>query len=318
MDTQQDPQIVTFLRYLQGERGYSAHTLAAYQNDLTQFHAYLRDHPAPKPSGGPVDKSADSAAWRNVDQDGVVRYILYLKEREYSSATVARKVAALKSFFHFLFAEGEVAIDPTDKLEAPLVKRHLPNALSRADVELLLAMPPEVAGAKGLRDTALLEVLYATGMRVSEVTGLNVDDVSLASGTIRCFGKGAKERIIPVYPQAIEALRAYIDEGRVVYMTERDEKALFLNPRGTRLTRQGLWLIIKDYVEAAGIRTAVTPHTLRHSFATHLLDGGAGLREVQRLLGHSSVSTTQIYTHVSGEHLREAYDNAHPRATQDS
>jgi integrase/recombinase XerD len=162
----------------------------------------------------------------------------------------------------------------------------------------------------------LLETLYATGMRVSEVVALNVDDVSLASATVRCFGKGSKERIIPMYDRAVEALRAYLEEGRVAYLRNRDEMALFLNPRGMRLTRQGLWLIIKEYVAAGGIQAEVTPHTLRHSFATHLLDGGAGLREVQRLLGHSNVSTTQIYTHVSGERLRQAYDAAHPRATE--
>jgi integrase/recombinase XerD len=169
-------------------------------------------------------------------------------------------------------------------------------------------------GAKALRDAALLEVLYATGMRVSELVSLDIDDVNLASATVRCFGKGGKERVIPMHPRAVEALSAYMTSGRVAYLREPTQRALFLNPRGTRLTRQGLWLIIKDYVRKAGIEADVTPHTLRHSFATHLLEGGAGLREVQKLLGHSNVSTTQIYTHVSDERLRKAYDQAHPRA----
>jgi integrase/recombinase XerD len=244
----------------------------------------------------------------------MVDYVMLLKDREYSSATVARKVASVKSLFHFLVAEGVVPDDPTATLDTPRVKKRLPRALSRSDVDKLLAAPREVEGPKGLRDTALLEVLYATGMRVSELVALNVDDVSLASGTVRCFGKGSKERIIPMYERAVEALRVYVDEGRLSYVRDPEEKALFLNPRGTRLTRQGLWLIIKAYVKKTGITAEVTPHTLRHSFATHLLDGGAGLREVQKLLGHSNVSTTQIYTHVSGERLRDAYDEAHPRA----
>jgi integrase/recombinase XerD len=181
-------------------------------------------------------------------------------------------------------------------------------------VDKLLAAPGRTPGPKGLRDAALIELLYATGMRVSEIVSLNVDDVNLASASVRCFGKGGKERIIPIYGRAVAAVRTYIDDGRMAYLRDRQNKALFLNARGTRLTRQGLWLIIKDYVADAGIEAEVTPHTLRHSFATHLLDGGVGLREVQQLLGHSNVSTTQIYTHVSTARLRDAYDQAHPRA----
>lgn len=294
-------RIEEFLNHIQVELGYSANTLTAYRNDLNQFADYLEEH-----------ESVEH--WAQVDKDVVVRFVLHLKEREYSPATVARKVAAVKSFFHFLVAEGVVTDDPTATLDAPRVKKRLPKTLSREDVDLLLATPLEAEGPKALRDAALLEMLYATGMRVSELVALNVDDVNLASATARCFGKGAKERIIPMHLRAVESLRRYLDESRVAYLKDPTEKALFLNPRGRRLTRQGLWLIIKDYVEKSGIESAVTPHTLRHSFATHLLDGGAGLREVQKLLGHSNVSTTQIYTHVSGERLRDAYDEAHPRA----
>jgi integrase/recombinase XerD len=290
-----------FLSHIELERGYSGNTLAAYRNDLTQFLSYLA-------------RRDDVATWPNVSQAVIVDYILNLKEREYSSATVARKVAAIKSFFHFLVAEGDVRDDPTAALDAPRVKKRLPRSLTREDVDKLMAAPHAVPGPKGLRDAALVEILYATGMRVSEVVALNVDDVNTASASVRCFGKGGKERIMPMYEQAVAVLRAYLEEGRVAYLRDRTEKALFLNARGTRLTRQGLWLIIKEYVEASGIDAEVTPHTLRHSFATHLLDGGAGLREVQQLLGHSNVSTTQIYTHVSGERLRDSYDQAHPRA----
>jgi integrase/recombinase XerD len=290
-----------FLDHIHLERGFSDNTLAAYRNDLSQFVEYLEGRP-------------EVTGWPRVTQDHIIGHVLGLKEREYSSATVARKVAAIKSFFHFLVAEGEVPDDPTATLDAPRVSKRLPRSLSRDDVDRLLAAPHEVPGAKGVRDAALLETLYATGMRVSEVVALNVDDVNTASGSVRCFGKGGKERIIPMMDQAVSALEAYLDHGRLAFLRDPQDKALFLNARGTRLTRQGLWLIIKDYVRRAGIEAEVTPHTLRHSFATHLLDGGAGLREVQQLLGHSNVSTTQIYTHVSGNRLREAYDQAHPRA----
>ena len=294
-------RIEEFLDHIRVELGYSANTLTAYRNDLRQFAEYLDEH-------------ASVDGWRQVDKDLIVRYVLHLKERQYSPATVARKVAAVKSFFHFLVAEGVITDDPTATLDAPRVKKRLPKTLAREDVDKLLAAPLEGEGPKALRDAALLQMLYATGMRVSELVALNIDDVNLASATARCFGKGSKERIIPMHQRAVEALREYLESGRVAYLKDSVEKALFLNPRGRRLTRQGLWLIIKDYVEKAGIESAVTPHTLRHSFATHLLDGGAGLREVQKLLGHSNVSTTQIYTHVSGERLRDAYDEAHPRA----
>ncbi len=296
-----DPRITEFLRHIEVERGYSPHTLSAYRNDLGQFDAFLG-----------VQES--EREWPKVDQDVVVSYVLSLKEREYSQATVARKLAAIKSFFHFLVAESVLADDPTAALDAPRVTKKLPRTLSRDDVERLLAAPLAGRGPKALRDAALLEVLYATGIRVSELVALNVEDVSLPSATMRCLGKGSKERIIPMYDRAVEVIRTYLEEGRVTYLKDRDERALFLNPRGSRLTRQGLWLIIKAYVEKSEISTRVTPHTLRHSFATHLLSGGANLREVQQLLGHANVSTTQIYTHVSKDRLRRTYDATHPRA----
>lgn len=296
-----EAQVQEFLRHIEVEAGYSVHTLNAYRNDLGQFTRWLGE-------------TTDRERWADVGKSDIVSYVLYLKEREYSSATVARKVAATKSFFHFLVADGILREDPTATMETPRVKKRLPRAMSQDDIVRLLGAPRQAQGPKALRDAALLETLYATGMRVSEVVSLDTSDLDMASATVRCFGKGSKERIIPMYPRAVESLELYVTDGRLAYLKDREEKALFLNPRGTRLTRQGLWLIIKSYVERAGIESEVTPHTLRHSFATHLLDGGANLREVQQLLGHSNVSTTQIYTHVSGERLRDTYDGAHPRA----
>lgn len=290
-----------FLRHLEVERGYSVNTLSAYRNDLNQFIEYLRGKGNPE-------------SWADVGKPTIIDYMITLKEREYSSATVARKVASIKSFFHFLLSEQILVDDPTATLDTPRVKKHLPRVLTVDEINRLLDAPLSVAGPKGIRDAALLETLDATGVRVSELVSLNLDDIDLASWTIRCFGKGSKERVVPLHPRAADAIDRYIETARTSYLKDRDEPALFLNPRGKRLTRQGLWLIIKRYVELAGIEADVTPHTLRHSFATNLLDGGSNLREVQVLLGHSNISTTQIYTHVSNERLRTTYDGAHPRA----
>jgi integrase/recombinase XerD len=295
-------QIRKFLDFLVVEKGYSENTIVAYRNDLSQFARFLSEEDSP------------TAPWAEVKKDDIVNYILHLKEREYASSTVARKVAAIKSFFHFLAAEGVIKDDPTVTLDSPTVKKRLPKALSHDLVNRLLEEAGRSSTPKGQRDKALLELLYATGMRVSELVLLNFDDINLASANVRCFGKGAKERIIPIYDQAVYALEEYLRKGRPRLVKDTDEKALFLNQRGKRLTRQGLWLIIKRYAEEIGIESEVTPHTLRHSFATHMLSGGAGLREVQKLLGHANISTTQIYTHVDSERLREVYDESHPRA----
>jgi len=291
-----------FLDFLTVEQGYSENTIAAYRNDLSQFVSFLTRADPP------------AMSWAEVKKDRIVNYILDLKEREYTSSTVARKVAAIKSFFHFLLAEGIIKDDPTVTLDSPKVKKRLPKALSHDLVSRLLAEAGKHSTSKGQRDRALLELLYATGMRVSELVLLNIDDVNLASATVRCFGKGAKERIIPIYDQAVYALEEYLQKGRPRLMKDSNEKALFLNHRGKRLTRQGLWLIIKHYADEIDLSSEVTPHTLRHSFATHMLSGGAGLREVQKLLGHANISTTQVYTHVDSERLREVYDESHPRA----
>ncbi len=300
-----DANIQEFLNHLEAEKGSSDNTVAAYRNDLTQFYDFVT-------AGGRLH----DGAWEELSRDDLINYILWLKEREYASATVARKVAAMKSFCGFLVRSGAIEDNPAEELDSPKVKKQLPTTLTPDEVEKLLALPAQGGNTpKALRDTALLEVLYATGMRVSEVAGLALDDLDLDGGTVRCVGKGDKERVMPLYAEACRAVGQYVEKGRPALAGHgEDDSTLFLNPRGEKLTRQGLWLIIKAYARQLGLEDRVTPHTLRHSFATHMLNGGAGLREVQKLLGHANISTTQVYTHVTRERLREVYDGAHPRA----
>jgi integrase/recombinase XerD len=296
-------QIGAFLNSLREEKGYSNNTIVAYHNDLEQFAQFLT--------------KTGRTSWDTVGRDDLVAYVNSLRgEREYASATVARKVAAAKSFFHYLVGLGVLKDDPSATLDSPKVRKYLPTALSEEDVDRLLKAPAAHNTLRGLRDCALLELLYATGMRVSEVVDLNLEDIDLTACSVHCVNKTGKhkERVIPIYRRAVDALSRYLEGSRFKLLHDENEKALFLNHRGYRLTRQGLWLIIKKYVEEAGLEAPVTPHTLRHSFATHLLNGGADVREVQGLLGHANVSTTQVYTQLSQERLREVYDEAHPRA----
>ena len=283
-------QIQNFLNFLDTEKGYADNTIAAYRNDLTQFLRYL-------------EQQDNVSSWAEVNKDTIINYVLNLKEREYTSSTVARKVAAIKSFFHYLMAEKVITDDPTATLDSPKVKKRLPKAISREDIEKLLAAPAQGKSAKSQRDHALLELLYASGMRVTELVSLDVSDVNLASGSVRVRGKKAssKERIIPVGDPALEALQIYVNKGRMQLVRDPEERALFLNHRGQRLTRQGLWLIIKHYVDEVGISDDVTPHTLRHSFAAHKLSQGKSLQDIQKLLGHANISTTQVYQHIGQE-----------------
>lgn len=286
-------KIQNFLSFLEVEKGYADNTIAAYRNDLTQFSRYLEEQ----------EQDAGQSTWPQVDKDTIVRYILDLKEREYTSSTVARKVAAIKSFFHYLMAAGTMKHDPTATLDSPKVKKRLPKAISRDDTERLLAAPAKGTSAKAQRDHALLELLYASGMRVTELVSLNVGDINVASSSVRVRGKkgASKERIIPIGDRTLEALQTYLIKGRLQLLRDPEERALFLNHRGQRLTRQGLWLIIKRYVDEVGISEDVTPHTLRHSFAAHKLSQGKSLQDIQKLLGHANISTTQVYQHVGQE-----------------
>lgn len=297
-------KVEDFLSHLSLEKGSPHNTLIAYRNDLTQLARFLSRR-----------GTFEVKSWDDVDKDMIIAYILHLKEREYAASTVARKVAATKSFFHFLVAEEAIGDDPTATLDSPKVKKQLPKAISSEDVERLLAEPAKRSTPKALRDKAMLELMYATGMRATELVELDIDDVNLPSSCVRVIGKGDKERIIPIYGRAVKAIETYLRKGRLQLLKEPEEKALFLNPRGSRLTRQGLWLIIKYYAEQAGLDADITPHTLRHSFATHMLESQeATLVDVQQFLGHANISTTQVYTRVTSKHKRQVYDKAHPRA----
>jgi len=279
-------QIDGFLHYLETEKDCSDNTISAYQNDLTQFLEFAQ---------GTV------SSWQDMDKANLVAYIQLLRKKQYASSTVARKVAAVKSFFHFMLDQKLLEDDPTATLDSPKVKKRLPKILSPDDIEALLAQPNNSHDPKSLRDKAFLELLYASGMRVSELVSLDVSDLDLGQSEVHCRGKANRQRTLPISERAIPHLQSYLERGRPSLLKNPDVPALFLNHRGKRLTRQGLWLIIKGHVEAAGLDVAVTPHTLRHSFATHLITRGAELRDVQRLLGHANISTTQIYTEVRQE-----------------
>ena len=295
-------QINTFLNYLAVEKVSSGNTIAAYRNDLYSLADYLQ-------------RVGQDASWQAVGSDTLADYVLDLQNRDYSPTTLARKIASVKSFFAFLMDEGVVVKNPTEELRAPRIGRTLPKALSEEEVERLLRAPAQVQTPEGERDRAMLELLYATGMRVSELVSLDLDDVNLDQGFVRCRGKGDKERMLPFHEDAGDTLQEYIEDARVTLMGSRKERALFLNRWGDRLTRQGFWLILKEHAADAGIKTPVTPHTIRHSYATHMLRGGASLRQVQEFLGHASISTTQVYTHLTDDHLKEEYERTHPRAS---
>lgn len=297
-----EDKVRAFINYLRAEKGFSHNTISAYQNDLTQLQIFMSQ------------AVPEAAATETISRDTVLRFVLHLREREYAPTTVARKIAAVKSFCHFLEQEGLLTEDPTLDIDSPRVTKYLPRAASVSEIERLLAQLNGDTPA-ALRDRAMLELLYATGMRVSELVSLNEGDLNLEGDVVQCRGKGGKQRIIPFGGKAREAVVQYLTTGRTPLLGVREHEALFLNHHGERLTRQGFWLIIKSYAKQAGI-DKITPHTLRHSFATHLLSNGADLRSVQELLGHSSIATTQVYTHVADGRLRQVYDEAHPRAKE--
>jgi len=297
--------INNFLNYLIVEKGFSKNTEDAYRNDLYQLASFVDEEAA---------KHGSVPSWANFGRQGMLSYLLSLKEKRYATTTLARKVAAAKSFFSFMVADDKIKDNPTRDLGSLKVGRSLPKPISIEQVRHLLEQPAELSTPEAKRDRAMLELLYASGMRVSELVSLNLGDVDTEGGYVRCFGKGHKERLIPIYERAASVVGEYVKEAHPQLARNEGEKALFLNIRGDRLTRQGLWQILKGYAKSANLEADVTPHTLRHSFATHMLNGGADLRLVQELLGHANISTTQVYTHLTSEHVRRTYERSHPRA----
>jgi integrase/recombinase XerD len=296
--------VLDFLAYLEFERGLSRNTLEAYRSDLLQFGAFLgrRDATVLTAEHGDLAAFLGELAAGTEDRPPV------------APATLQRKAACLRSFYRHLRREGELDRDPTADLRAPRKSQKLPQVLTRGEVARLLGAPRGTEPGV-LRDRALLELMYACGLRASEAIGLELGDIDLTAGVLRARGKGAKERLVPIGREAIAATRVYLDRGRPALVGLRDEPRLIVNRRGTGLTRQGLYKIVQRYAREAGLDGRLSPHTLRHTFATHLLAGGCDLRSLQEMLGHADIATTQIYTHLSAERLKDAYFKAHPRAT---
>ena len=288
-----------FIDYLNSERGLAFNTRESYQRDLQQYSNFL--------------EKDGIKSFERASRGTVVAYMLALQKQGKATATVARRLAALKAFYQFLVRQHYIERDPTVNVESPKLKKKLPKVLTVTEVEKLLRQPSGDS-PQALRDRAMLELLYATGIRVSELIQLNLADVNLESGYVRCMGKGSKERIVPVGQVAVAALKEYLARARGRLVTNGAEQSLFVNHHGSRLTRQGFWKIVKKYAGDAQIDKEITPHTLRHSFATHLLERGADLRSVQEMLGHADISTTQVYTHVTQARLKDVYAKAHPRA----
>jgi integrase/recombinase XerD len=297
-------QVREFLDHLSVERGRSPHTVDAYRRDLRRYTRFLALRGVSDATAASREDVGAFAAWLASTE--------YDDGMPYRATSVARTLAAVRSFHRFLLAERRTGADPTDGVVAPKLPRGLPHPLTVDEMSALLdAVPP--ATPAGLRDRAILEVLYGCGLRVSEAVGLDLDDVDLDEGSVRAFGKGSKERVVPLGRAGVGAVRAYLAAARPALARTRSGPALFLNQRGGRLTRQGVAGIIRGAARSAGIGRPVSPHALRHSFATHLLEGGADVRVVQELLGHAALSTTQVYTLVTGERIREEYFAAHPR-----
>lgn len=288
-----------FLAYLSVERGLAKNTIIAYRRDLKSYITYLR--------------TQNIKDLNNTTRTTIVSYLLMMQKKGKASSSISRACAAIKSFYQFLFRERLIDEDPTLNLDTPKLEHRLPKVLSVEEVKKLLSQA-NTSDPWGMRDRAMLELLYATGLRVSELISLTLDDVNLEMGFLRCFGKGSKERIVPIGSIAVNYLNTYINVDRKKILKDKDVRVLFVNRQGQGLTRQGFWKIIKKYAKRAGIQKPITPHTLRHSFATHLLENGADLRAVQEMLGHADISTTQIYTHITRSKIKEVYDKTHPRA----
>lgn len=292
-------EINDYLHYLTIERGLSLNTRKSYERDLIQYLHYLEDE--------------QITSWQDVDRYVVINYLEKMHDEKKAPATVTRMITSLRRFHQFLRQERLTDHDPMQHIDTPKKVQKLPSTLSLTEVERLIETPDTTQNL-GIRDRAILEVMYATGMRVSELVGLKLSDLHLSLGLVQTLGKGDKERIIPLGDYAIQWLERYLDEARPLLVANPSETHVFVNHHGTGLSRQGIWKNLKQLVREAGINKEVTPHTLRHSFATHLLENGADLRTVQELLGHADISTTQIYTHITKKRMTDVYKQHFPRA----
>ena len=292
-----DEQINCFIDFLKNDKSASDNTVQAYRRDINQFSQYIY--------------GIGITQFEAVDNTVINKYASYLSDSGRSKSTVSRSVASLRSFYRYLVLQGEANENPTVGLKLSYEQKKLPEILTNEEVDLLLRQPV-CSYFKGYRDKAMLEILYATGIRVSELVALNVNDINLELGVLCCHGENNKSRIIPAYPEAVKAVTTYLEKSESYH--NGTDAALFVNFGGGRLTRQGFWKIIKQYAEAAGIKKSITPHTLRHSFAAHLLENGADLKSIQEMLGHSDISSTNIYARLLKNRYREVYDKCHPRA----
>ncbi|MCH1624828.1 site-specific tyrosine recombinase XerD [Fredinandcohnia quinoae] len=295
-----EDHISDFIHYLVVERRLAKNTVISYERDLTQYHLYLK-------------KVENLTSFNEVNRLHIIHFLKTLKEKGNSSKTLARHIASIRSFHQFMLREKVTNSDPTVHIDSPQSERTLPKVLNISEVEALLDAP-KTDNPLGIRDKAMLELLYATGLRVSELINLNIADIHLTMGFIRCIGKGSKERIVPLGSVATKAMDNYINHARGQLVKKNKTDAFFVNHHGKRLSRQGFWKNLKKNALIANIQKELTPHTLRHSFATHLLENGADLRAVQEMLGHADISTTQIYTHVTKARLKDVYNQYHPRA----
>lgn len=287
-----------FLTYIRIERGLAENTVQAYQRDLTKFAEFME---------------ANELTVETVSRSDLVSYLTSLYHRDLDSRSVARYLVSLRQFFRFLLLEEIIREDPAMSIESPKFRSSLPSFLSTAEVDRLLAQP-DVTSTNGLRDKAMIELMYSTGLRVSELCGLTLEDIELDAGCVRCIGKGKKERLVPIGKSAIQIIQRYLNEARPVLLGDQISAYLFVNRAGSPMNRVACWKMISEYGRRAGLRLKLKPHMLRHSFATHLLDRGADLRSVQMMLGHADIATTQIYTHVVEERLKQVYKAHHPRA----
>jgi integrase/recombinase XerD len=287
-----------FLHYLIVEKGLSKNTIEAYSHDLNQFLNHL--------------KGKGTQEIGEVDKFDVRGFLLALKKKNLSTKSILRNLVAIRTFYKFLIQEGILETNPIEQLESPKVAKTLPEILTLKEIEKLLEQP-NLQTPLGIRDRAMLEILYATGMRVSELTHLPTHQVNLEGGYVLIFGKGSKERIVPLGGEAMKWITLYLNTVRGILSKGRENSSLFINRSGKGMSRQGFWKNLKNYAKKAGLRKRITPHLLRHSFASHLLEGGADLRSVQMMLGHVDISTTQIYTHVTGERLKKIHQRYHPR-----